>query len=390
MQRGVQVTQAFRNEIGKAVKTKRLTNGRTQKAFALEVGTTATTISNIERGRALVSAPLLQKVVEAVGIPFTPSSNGAGNPKAVTSPTSHDPAPKTVSAPNTQTAPPKPDKQPVKSAINLRLPYDRSFLLTTKSPRKFVLVGYQGVIRDTFKKYSPHVLMCQEKNYKKQDVLFLCRASQWDIVKTNCLSRKPVREQGLKSEPGLTKNLDIEKLITPYIAKISEDGKYRHPPPVKIVLRNGIVVTGAILAQDDWNLIVACKKDDKKAWILIFKHGILKVEPANPKPKPKRQPAPQPKKQKKKAKGKSADFTSHFTPEQMAEINASKADVQKLFIDRESLTKAEAVKLLPDYAPKLIGRVLSVLVSEGFFSMTNPEATAENPDPKVIFTRKPQ
>ena len=34
MQRGVQVTQAFRNEIGKAVKTKRLTTGRTQKAFS--------------------------------------------------------------------------------------------------------------------------------------------------------------------------------------------------------------------------------------------------------------------------------------------------------------------------------------------------------------------
>ena len=33
MQRGVQVTQAFRNEIGKAVKTKRLTTGRTPKGF---------------------------------------------------------------------------------------------------------------------------------------------------------------------------------------------------------------------------------------------------------------------------------------------------------------------------------------------------------------------
>ena len=50
MQRGVQITQAFRNEIGKAVKTKRLTTGRTQKAFALEVGTTATTLRNIEMG----------------------------------------------------------------------------------------------------------------------------------------------------------------------------------------------------------------------------------------------------------------------------------------------------------------------------------------------------
>ena len=376
-----QLTQDFRNEIGKAVKTKRLTTGRTQKAFALEVGTTGSTISNIERGRALVSAPLLQKVVEAVDIPFIPS-NGAGNPKAVTLPTSHDPAPQTVSAPQTQTAPPKPDKHPGKSAINLRLPYDRSFLVTTKPPRNFVLVGYQGVIRDTFKKYSPHVLMCQEKNYKKQDVLFLCRASQWDIVKPNCVWRKNVREQRLKSEPGLTKKLDTEKLITPYIAKISEDGKYRYPTPVKIVLRNGIVVTGVILAQDDWDLIVACKKDDQKAWILIFKHGILKVEPA----KPKRQPAPQPKKQK----GNPADLTSHFTPEQMSEINARKSDVQKLFKDRETITKAEAVKLLPDYDTKLIGRVLSVLVGEGFFSMIKPNATAENPDPKVIFTRKPQ
>ena len=264
MSKDVQLKQEFRNEIGKAVKTKRLTTGRTQNAFALEVGTTGTTIGNIERGRALVSAPLLQKVVEAVGIPFTPSSNGAGTPKAVTSPTSHDPAPKTVSAPKTQTAPPKPDKLPVQRAINLRLPYDRSFLLTTKPPRDVVMVGYQGVIRDTFKKYSRHLLMCQEKNYEKQDVLLLCRAPQWDIVKPNCLWRKPVREQGLKSEPGLTQKLDTEKLITPYIAKISEDGKYRHPTPVKLVLRNGIVVTGEILAQDDWNLIVACKKKEKE------------------------------------------------------------------------------------------------------------------------------
>ena len=377
MRSDVQVTQEFRNEIGKAVKTKRLTTGRSQKAFALEVGTTGTTISNIERGRALVSAPLLQKVVEAVGISFTPTSNGAGTPKAVTSPTSHDPAPKTVSAPKTETAPPKPDKQPVKSVINLRLPYDRSFLLTSKSPR-LVMVGYQGVIRDTFKKYSPHVLMCQEKNYKKQDVLFLCRASQWDTVKPNCVSRKPVREQGLKSEVGLAKKLDTSKLIDPYIAKISEDGKYRHPTPVKIVLKNGIVVTGTIQAQDDWNLIVACKKTDKTAWILIFKHGILNVEPANP----------QPKNQKQKQKGTSADFTSHFTPEQLAEIKASKSDVQTLFKDRKSLTKAEAVKLLPDKDTKLIGRVLFVLSSEVFLSMTKPEATAENPDPKVKFTRR--
>ena len=64
MQRGVQVTQAFRNEIGKAVKTKRLTTGRTQKAFALEVGTTATTIRNIEMGLSLVSPPLLKRVVD--------------------------------------------------------------------------------------------------------------------------------------------------------------------------------------------------------------------------------------------------------------------------------------------------------------------------------------
>ena len=73
MRRGVQVTQAFRNEIGKAVKTKRLTTGRTQKAFALEVGTTATTLRNIEMGLSLVSPPLLKRVVEATGLPFNPS-----------------------------------------------------------------------------------------------------------------------------------------------------------------------------------------------------------------------------------------------------------------------------------------------------------------------------
>ena len=72
MQRGIQVTQAFRNEIGNAVKTKRLTTGRTQKAFALEVGTTATTLRNIEMGLSLVSTPLLKRVVEATGLTFQP------------------------------------------------------------------------------------------------------------------------------------------------------------------------------------------------------------------------------------------------------------------------------------------------------------------------------
>ena len=73
MSKDVQLKQEFRNEIGKAVKTKRLTTGRTQKAFALEVGTTATTLRNIEMGLSLVSPPLLKRVVEATGLPFNPS-----------------------------------------------------------------------------------------------------------------------------------------------------------------------------------------------------------------------------------------------------------------------------------------------------------------------------
>ena len=104
---------------------------------------------------------------------------------------------------------------------------------------------------------------------------------------------------------------------------------------------------------------------------------------------PKRKQAPPPKKQKPKKKAK-ASPSSHFTPEQQAEINAIKPRVQGLFADRESLTKAEAVKLLPEVDPKLIGRVLSVLVAEAFLSMTKPEATDETPDPKVVFTRKQQ
>ena len=101
------------------------------------------------------------------------------------------------------------------------------------------------------------------------------------------------------------------------------------------------------------------------------------------KPKPKQQPAPQPKKQK----GKASDSTSHFTDEQMAEINANKEAATALFADRESLTKAEAVELL-DLDTKLIGRVLFVLVAEKFLTMNKPKPTDETPDPKVIFTRK--
>ena len=189
----------------------------------------------------------------------------------------------------------------------------------------------------------------------------------------------PRARPGVESRKwGLLRSWTPKNSLTLTLQKSSEDGKYRHPTPVKIVLRNGIVVTGDNPScKDDWNLIVACKKNDKTAWILIFKHGILKVEPANP----------QPKNQKQKQKGTSADFTSHFTPEQLAEINASKSDVQTLFTDRKSLTKAEAVKRL-DLDTKVIGRVLFVLSSEGFLSMSEPKPTAENPDPKVIFTRR--
>ena len=102
----------------------------------------------------------------------------------------------------------------------------------------------------------------------------------------------------------------------------------------------------------------------------------------NPKSKPKQKSKP--KKPKGKAKGK---FTAQFTDAQMAEINANKDAVKALFDDRESLTKQEAVALL-DLDAKIIGRVLSVLVSESHISMTKPEPTPENVDPKVIFTRK--
>ena len=108
-----------------------------------------------------------------------------------------------------------------------------------------------------------------------------------------------------------------------------------------------------------------------------------------PAPKAKQQPAPKQKKQNKNAKikGKSKSFTSHFTPEQMAEINANKDSIKALFADRESLTKAEAVERL-ELDPKIIGRVLSILVEDGFLTMTKPKPTIEIPDPKVIFTRK--
>ena len=76
MQRGVQVTQAFRNEIGKAVKTKRLTTGRTQKAFALEVGTTATTLRNIEMGLSLVSRAFAKKDRRGGRYTFQPVADG--------------------------------------------------------------------------------------------------------------------------------------------------------------------------------------------------------------------------------------------------------------------------------------------------------------------------
>ena len=186
-----------------------------------------------------------------------------------------------------QTAPPasrtaaKKAKGKGNQAVNpipFRKPYDGGFLIPPQTEKSLVMVGYDGVIRDTLKRLYKFQLVCKDKTYPKQNILLIAKTSDWGTVKPNCLWRKEVREQKLTAEVGLAKKLDTATHLKPYIGFIKENGKYRKPKRVKVVLRNGLVVSCKMLGQDNWNVIAECAHESKTALVLIFKHAIHFVE----------------------------------------------------------------------------------------------------------------
>ena len=179
--------------------------------------------------------------------------------------------------------PRKPKKTKQNNAVNPRIPfrkpYDGGFLIPPNTEKSLVMVGYAGVLRDTLKRLYKFQLICKDKTYPKQDLLLIAKASDFnDVVKPNCLWRKDVREQKLTAEVGLTKKLDTATHLKPFIGFIKPNGKYREPKNVKVVLRNGLVVSCKMLGQDNWNVMAACTHESKTALVLIFKHAIHSVE----------------------------------------------------------------------------------------------------------------
>ena len=160
-------------------------------------------------------------------------------------------------------------------------PFERYYLQRIVCDGEVAMVSYTDVKKGTFKKLTKFGLHCEDANHQKQELLLLACVSDWDIVTRHIKSRPSVKEKGLHPEKGLAQQLDTDKYINPYIFHRKEDGSTHKPILVKVILRNGLVVTCKLLRQDRYNIIARCKDADpgERALIMIFKHGILSVEP---------------------------------------------------------------------------------------------------------------
>ena len=201
----------------------------------------------------------------------------------MTSPRTTHPAPKTAQNQSKSKGKEKSKQKPnAGNPITFRRPYDSGFLIPKNTEKSLVMVGYEGVIRDTFKALCRFQLVCKDNTYQKQDLLMIAKASEFnEVVKPLCLWRPEVKKLELKSEQGLTKKLDTAKYLKPYIGFVKDNGKYRKPKSVKVVLRNGLVVSCRMLGQDNWNMVAECEYKSRSALILIFKHAIHSVEKAS-------------------------------------------------------------------------------------------------------------
>lgn len=159
-------------------------------------------------------------------------------------------------------------------------PLEMHFIKRIMPKSPLVIGGYDAIKKDVFTGISRHFVKCESETYKKEDQLFISKACYWAVVKSQARRRNEVREQGLRPESGLAVQLDTKKNIDPYIFMDRGDRGVRKPLPVKVVLRNGLVVSCKLVGEDEWNLIARCKDVvGNRGYILLYKHGILGVEP---------------------------------------------------------------------------------------------------------------
>ena len=170
-----------------------------------------------------------------------------------------------------------------KKGLDIQNPLEIWFFEKYKpSEKNLVLISYDGVLRETYDSLSTYQLLVKDskkrKALKKNDLLMAVRASEFKVVQPCCLWRKAVRDLKLSPEVGLAKKLDIKQYVNPYIFR---EKLVRKVKPVKVVLRNGLVVSCKLIAQDPWRLIARCKVSNAKdniAFVLIFKHAVYSVE----------------------------------------------------------------------------------------------------------------
>ena len=296
MSQDIQLSAVDRQRIGKEIKAYRDLTIVSQAAFGDHVGTSGQTIGNAERGASVVSVAMLKRITDAAGIVWKPSVNSH---KKTT--TGKQPPPKKESkAPNTPVSTPdlkatesktgnpsKPKQNPKQKKKRqqtpigaFKPPLERYYLTQYQRHTGVVMVGYAGVFRGKPKHTSKFGVHLNSKSYEKKDLLMIARDADWDIVKSQSKWRKPIKALGLVPEAHLAKKLDGEKYLKPFTWFTNKDGSIRKAVPVKVVLRNGLVVSCEMLKQDHFQLVCSVSSDSERTLILIFKHAILSVEKA--------------------------------------------------------------------------------------------------------------
>ena len=142
-----------------------------------------------------------------------------------------------------------------------------------------VFVKFEGIKRGEFRKLTPYHIGARIPNpdgkdekltHAKHEILFIARDCDWQIVKSCVKWRNEVRAKGLKPESGLARLFDTKRYFKPFLKS----------GPVRLILRNGLVITGEIHRFDRFQATVKCKaKEDVTACIVVFKHALLSVEP---------------------------------------------------------------------------------------------------------------
>ena len=167
--------------------------------------------------------------------------------------------------------------------------FDRWYLREYQSTSPLVLVKYEGIKRGEFRNLSrfhvgvriPNPDGKDEKpSHEKQDTLFIARQKDWQIVQPCCKWRPEVKEKKLGAEAGLGASFETKRYFVPFALQFRGKKITREPVPVRLVLRNGLVITCKILRFDKWDAVVMCEHSDKNALILVFKHAVLSVERA--------------------------------------------------------------------------------------------------------------